>query len=94
MLGGQSLQQTLPPEDLKAEKADELEGLDSLLTTNLADPTAIVTEYRFVILLPTDPDREEGDRGSGEVGGTGGQSDGSLENPLASPYETGLEAAL
>ena len=57
MLGGASLTEVLPP---KEELNDDLaQQLDSLLVTNLADPTAIVTEYRFVIALPQGPESME-----------------------------------
>lgn len=57
MLGGASLTEVLPS---KEELADDFaEQLDTLLPTNLTDPTAIVTEYRFVIALPKGPERPE-----------------------------------
>lgn len=55
MLGGASLTEVLPPK-LNDDLAQQL---DSLLVTNLADPTAIVTEYRFVIALPLGPESME-----------------------------------
>lgn len=50
MLGGKSINEVLPQDDLdEAEMPDEI---DPLATLNLDDPGQIVTEYRFVILLP------------------------------------------
>lgn len=59
MLGGQSLQQVVPTEELLAKDDELLDGLDALNKLDLADPTAIVTEYRFVILLPVSPETEQ-----------------------------------
>ena len=56
MLGGATLSDVLPPEP--EQQDEDLDDLNSLLSTNLLDPTAIVTEYRFVILVPRGPKQE------------------------------------
>ena len=62
VLAGQSVTDVLPPEETtETEDADLAFGLDSLSTVNLADPTAIVTEYRFVIQLPTGRKKKDND---------------------------------
>lgn len=84
MLGGQSLQQVLPPKDDLAEQDDMLEGLDSLMAQDLADPTAIVTEYRFVILLPDTAREDKKDE-------FGGRADGDEIDGLINPAQEGEE---
>ena len=57
MLGGKSISEVLPEDQLdEDELTDELDPLAAL---NLEDPTQIVTEYRFVILLPKGADRDD-----------------------------------
>ena len=53
MLDGASLNEVLPPEAEFPE--DQVQDMDQLLNNNLLDPTAIVTEYRFVIRMPKGP---------------------------------------
>jgi len=55
MIGGASLTEVLPPKDELLDK--ELEDPFALL--NLEDPTAIVTEYRFVIGVPQGAKKEQ-----------------------------------
>ena len=50
MLGGATLQDVLPPEEELPEEASQ--DMDTLLGTNLLDPTAIITEYRFIVRVP------------------------------------------
>ncbi len=54
MLAGATLAEVLPPPD---ELTDELD--DPLALLNLEDPTAIVTEYRFVIGVPQGAMKEQ-----------------------------------
>jgi hypothetical protein len=56
MLGGASMQEVLPEEELSEDEFED--EVDPLLTLNMEDPTAIVTEYRFVIALPKGRERD------------------------------------
>ena len=51
MANGAALTQVLPKEEEETE-LDIIDDLEPLGTTSLLDPTAIATEYRFVIALP------------------------------------------
>ncbi len=76
MLGGKSISEVLPEDD---PEEDELLEDDPLATLNLVDPTAIVTEYRFVILMPKtagkeDSEEDEGAESQSDVSSNAGTS--------------------
>lgn len=61
MLGGAALESVLPKDEGSSDEASMNEApldLDSLSSINMLDPTAIASEYRFVMGLPRGPEKE------------------------------------
>ena len=52
MLGGASAANVLPPKEEEISTDSAQNEFDSLSASNLMDPTALVTEYRFVMSVP------------------------------------------
>ena len=77
-LGGFPLQPGEEEENHRKVEGAESEGRH--LPSNLTDPTAIVTEYRFVIALPQGPEPAEVRGFSGEKT-SDGSSDAQLQEP-------------